>query len=130
MAKNMRLKIGIVGCGAIGSSLAKEIVNGLRNSASLSALYDIRPEKSQLLSKQLNKNTKFWVDNLDTLISKSDLVIEASCAAAAWEIARKSLSCGRKVMVMSVGGMVDHLEQLNMAGRFIFPAEQFQASTA
>jgi aspartate dehydrogenase len=112
MTKNIKLKIGIVGCGAIGSSLAKEIVVGLRDSACLVALYDIRPEKSQSLSKQLSKNTKFCVANLESLIKKSDLVIEASCAQAAWEIARKSLSSGRQVMVMSVGGMVGHLDQL------------------
>jgi aspartate dehydrogenase len=112
MTKNMKLKIGIVGCGAIGSSLAKEIVVGLRNSARLVALYDIKLEKSRSLSEQLVKNTKFCVANLETLIRKSDLVIEASCAKAAWEIARKSLSSGRKVMVMSVGGMVGHLDQL------------------
>ena len=107
-----KLKIGIVGCGAIGSSLAKEIVVGLRDTAGLAALYDIRPEKSRLLSWQLIKNSKFCVSDLDALIKKSDLVIEASCAKAAWEIARKSLTCGRKVMVMSVGGMVGHLGQL------------------
>jgi len=113
MIKNMRkLKIGIVGCGAIGSSLAKEIVVGLRDSACLVALYDIKFEKSKSLSKKLVKNTKFCVVNLETLIRKSDLVIESSCAKAAWEIARKSLSNGRKVMVMSVGGMVGHLDQL------------------
>ena len=112
MNKNKKLKIGIVGCGAIGSSLAKEIVSGLGDSACLVALYDIRQEKSKLLSKQLAKNYKFCVANLKTLISKSDLVIESSCAKAAWEIVRKSLSCGRKVMVMSVGGMVAHLDQL------------------
>lgn len=107
-----KLKIGVVGCGAIGSSLAKEIVVGMRNSACLVALYDIRPEKSKSLSRQLIKNTKFCVANLETLIKKSDLVIESSCAQAAWEIARKSLSGGCKVMVMSVGGMVGHLDQL------------------
>ena len=108
----MKLKIGIVGCGAIGSSLDKEILVGFRDSACLAALYDIRIEKSQLLSKQLIKNTKFCAANLEALIKKSDLVIESSCAKAAWEIARKSLSSGRKVMVMSVGGMVGHLDQL------------------
>ena len=122
MTKNMRkLKIGIVGCGAIGSSLAKEIVVSLRDSACLVALYDIRLEKSQLLSKQLAKNTKFCVGNLDALIRKSDLVIESSCAKAAWEIVYKSLSSGRKVMAMSVGGMVGHLNQL-----FVL-AEKFNA---
>ncbi|MCX5699042.1 MAG: aspartate dehydrogenase [Candidatus Omnitrophica bacterium] len=107
-----KLKIGIVGCGAIGSSLAKEIVEELGDSAILAALYDIKPEKPRALSKQLVNSAKLCVDNLDALIKKSDLVIEASAARAAWEIARKSLSSGRKVMVMSVGGMVGHLDQL------------------
>ena len=107
-----KLKIGIVGCGAIGSSLAKEIVVGMADSSCLVALYDIRQEKSVDLSKQLSKHTKLCVANLETLIKKSDLVIESSCAKAAWEIARKSLLSGRKVMVMSVGGMVGHLDQL------------------
>lgn len=116
MPKKIRrkpLKIGIVGCGAIGSSLAKEIVTNFGNSASLAALFDIRPEKAQLLSRQLTKSAKLCAANLDILIKRSDLVIEASSAKAAWEIARKSLSGGRKVMIMSVGGMVDHLDELS-----------------
>ncbi len=112
MTKNMKLKIGIVGCGAIGSSLAKEIVVGLRDAACLVALYDIQLEKSRSLSKQLTRNTKFCVGNLEALIRKSDLVIEASCAKAAWEITRKSLASGRKLMVMSVGGLVGYLDEL------------------
>ncbi len=106
------LKIGIVGCGAIGSSLAKEIVKNFGNCASLAALFDIRPEKAQFLSRQLTKSSKLCAGNLGILIKRSDLVIEASSAKAAWEIARKSLSSGRKVMIMSVGGMVDHSDEL------------------
>jgi len=106
------LKIGIVGCGAIGGSLAKEIVTSFADSAKLVALYDIKLEKSQLLSRKLAKDTKLCTSNLNNLIKKSDLVIEASSAKAAWEIARKSLSSACKVMIMSVGGMVDHLDEL------------------
>lgn len=112
MPKKNKLKIGIVGCGAIGSSLAKEIVTNLGNSAFLAALFDIRPEKAQFLSGKLAKSGKLCAANLDILIKRSDLVIEASSAKAAWEIARKSLSNGRKVMIMSVGGMVGHLDEL------------------
>ena len=114
MIKNRRLKIGIVGCGAIGGSLAKEIVIGLRDSACLVALYDIRLEKARALSKQLAKNTKFCVNSLEALIRNSDLVIESSCAESAWEIVRKSLTSARKVLVMSVGGIVGHLDQLSV----------------
>ena len=117
MPKKTKLNIGIVGCGAIGSSLAKEIVTGMPLVARLVALYDLQPEKSALLSRRLIKNTKFCVTSLDDLIKKSDLVIESSCAQAAWEIARKSLLRGRKVMVMSVGGMVGHLDQLFVLAR-------------
>ena len=112
MPEKSKLKIGIVGCGAIGSSLAKEIATNFRSRAVLSALYDIRLEKAQSLSRRLTKNTKLSVASLGILIKKSDLVIEASAAKAAWEIARKSISAGRKVMVMSVGGMVGHLDNL------------------
>lgn len=113
-----KLKIGIVGCGAIGSSLAKEIVTNLRSCAALVAIYDIRPEKARALSKQLTKKVKLCARDLDALIKKSDLVIEASSAKAAWQIAQRSLSCGRKVMIMSVGGVVDHAQELfNLAVR-------------
>ncbi|MDD5252941.1 MAG: aspartate dehydrogenase [Candidatus Omnitrophota bacterium] len=112
MNRRQRLKIGIVGCGAIGSSLAKEIVIGLRQDASLVALYDIRLDKAQALSKKLTKSLKLCVGNLKDLIKRSDLVIEASSAKASWDIARQSLADGRKIMVMSVGGMVGHLDEL------------------
>jgi len=107
-----KLRIGIAGCGAIGSSLAKEINLNFRQNAILAALFDIKPKKGLLLSKKIAKSAKLCVSNLDSLIKKSDLVIEASSGRAAWEIARKSLSGGRQVMVMSVGGMVGHLDQL------------------
>jgi len=108
----MKLKIGIAGCGAIGSSLAKEIAVNLGDYAALSALYDINEDKSRLLSIKLVKNQKLKVGNLRDLIVNSDLVIEASSAKASWQIAKESLSMGRKVMVMSVGGIVGHLEEV------------------
>jgi len=112
MNQRKRLKIGIVGCGAIGSSLSKEIVTSLCKDACLVALYDIKPQKAQALSRKLTRGIKLCVGNLNALIKCSDLVIEASSARASWEIASRALSSGRKVMVMSVGGMVGHLDQL------------------
>ncbi len=112
MVKNKKLKIGIVGCGAIGSSLAKEVTLNFRKNALLSALYDIKPEKSLALSRKLVKSSRLCVNRLDNLIEKSDLVIEASSGKVSREIAAKSLSRGRRVMVMSIGGLSGHLEEL------------------
>ncbi|MDD5505614.1 MAG: aspartate dehydrogenase [Candidatus Omnitrophica bacterium] len=113
----MRLKIGIVGCGAIGNSLSKEIVNGLRKDACLAALYDIKTEKAQALSKKLTRSRKLCAGSLKDLIRRSELVIEASSAKASWEIVSQALSAKCKVMVMSVGGMVGHLEELYVLSR-------------
>jgi len=112
MKKQARLKIGIVGCGAIGSSLAKEIAGGLAEDACLVALYDIKTEKARGLSLKLTRGNKLCASSLKDLIRRSELVIEASSARASWEIASQSLSGGCKVMVMSVGGLVGHLDDL------------------
>ena len=108
-----KMRIGIVGCGAIGGSLAGEISSNFRESAVLAALFDIKPERSAALSRKIAKNGRLRVGSLDKLIAASDLVIEASSAKASWEIARRALSKGRRVMVMSVGGIVGHLEELS-----------------
>ena len=103
MNKPKLYKIGIVGCGAIGSSLAQAVVKKFKRTASLVALYDIQNEKAQRLSCKLTGTKKLALGSLKALIKKVDLVIEASAAKAAWEIARKSLISNRQVMVMSVG---------------------------
>ena len=52
----MKLKrIGIAGCGAIGSKIAESVGAHLKNKAVLSALYDIDSAKVQGLSGKLRK---------------------------------------------------------------------------
>ena len=48
-----RLRIGIVGCGAIGSSLAKAIIKDFTNQAKLVSLYDIDKNKAIGLARKL-----------------------------------------------------------------------------
>lgn len=115
MLKNSKakiFKIGIVGSGAIGSSLAQAVVQDFKPVAKLVGLFDIQAEKAQALSQKLAGNRKLVLKNLEALIQKSDLVIEASSAKAAWEIAVKALTSGRQIMVMSVGGLAKHLAEL------------------
>lgn len=104
------LKIGIVGCGAIGSSLAKTIVSEFSGKAELISLYDIDLEKTYNLSSKLNK--KLAALNVEDLINKADLVIEATKADSAFDIAKKTISALRDIMVMSVGGIIKHYQEL------------------
>ncbi len=113
--KDRKLKIGIAGCGAIGSSLAKTIVNDFAKDAELVALYDVDAQKSDNLSAKFNR--KLGVSSLDDLINKVDLVIEATKAGTAFDIARKALSNRRDIMIMSVGGILEYYQELKALAR-------------
>lgn len=112
------LKIGIVGCGAIGSSLAKIIIHDFSRRAKVVALYDKVTDKSEELAKSVLNNKVLAVGSLENLIHKSELVIEAASADSSWDIAKKTLSSGRDIMIMSVGGIVKHINQLSKLGDY------------
>lgn len=105
-----KIKIGIAGCGAIGTSLADVITRDFSLKAELISLYDIDLEKAYHLAGKFNK--KIAVLNLEDLINKADLVIEASKADSSFEIAKKTLSSAKDILVMSVGGIVEHCKEL------------------
>jgi len=105
------LKIGIVGCGAIGSSLAKKIISDFSDKTELVSLYDIDLEKAYKLANKFN-NKKLAALNLKVLINRADLVIEAAGADSAFDIAKKALSFSKDILVMSVGGIIQHYKEL------------------
>ena len=109
-----KVRIGIVGCGAIGTSLAKAIKKSFRRQTQLAGLYDIDRDKSERLSAFVSKGEKLDVASLRELINKSDLVIEAAHANSSWDIAKKTLGAGRDIMIMSVGGIVTHHRELQI----------------
>ena len=98
-------KIGIAGCGVIGSKIAESISSHLRNKAVLNALYDINPAKARGLAGKLRKKG-IVVLSLAELIERSDLVVEASSAASAADIARQALRNRRDCLIMSAGGLL------------------------
>jgi len=112
-----KLKIGIVGCGAIGSSLAKFIVKELPREAELACLYDIDRSKAKKLSNIISKNKDLSVNSLQKLINKSCLVIESASGSCSWDVARHALAKGRDVMIMSVGGVAGRLKDLSNLAR-------------
>ncbi len=114
---NKLLKIGIVGCGAIGGSLARTVIRDLAKDARLAALFDLDPQKALDLSRKLGGSKNLAVNSLERLIKISDLVIEAAHADSSRKIALKALSRGKDVMVMSVGGIVKGFPQLAKLSR-------------
>ncbi|MBU4346483.1 MAG: aspartate dehydrogenase [Candidatus Omnitrophica bacterium] len=113
---NKLLNIGIVGCGAIGSSLAKAIMSDFAQQAELVSLYDSDIEKAYNLANKFS-NRKLAALNLDELINKADLVIEATKADSAFDIAKKAISSSRDILIMSVGGLIQHYGELESLAR-------------
>jgi len=112
--KKAKLKIGIVGCGAIGSRLAKSIVENFADHAELSGLYDTNLERVYRLASELKKKNVASL-SLEDLIKKSSLVIEASNAKDSKSIAKSVVDAGRDIMIMSVGGMLEAEDVLELA---------------
>lgn len=107
------LKIGIVGCGAIGSSLAKAIVSDFSDKAELVSLYDVDMQKSYKLANIFD-NQRLVALNLDDLINRVDLVIEATKSEVAFDIAQKTTLASCDIMIMSVGGIIQHYKELKV----------------
>ncbi len=105
------LKIGIVGCGAIGSSLAKVIISDFSGACELTSIYDIDMPKAYNLASILGKK-KINSLTLENLIENVELVIEATSAQVSYGIALKAVSRSRDIMIMSVGGVIEEFQKL------------------
>ncbi|MDD2532369.1 MAG: aspartate dehydrogenase, partial [Candidatus Methanomethylophilaceae archaeon] len=96
------MRITIVGCGVIGSRLAK----AADEMAEVKRIYliDLNKNLSESLASQLKKAVT--VDAVEDELYHCDLVIEAASQNAAKDILTKSVGRGVDVMVMSVGALV------------------------
>lgn len=117
-------KLGIVGCGAIGSEVAKAVDTGSLEYE-LAALADIVPAKAEKLLASLSTASPRILD-LDRLIDVSDVILECAAADAVPGIVLSALSAGKTAVVMSSGGLslIPEGELLNLlgSGRIIVPS--------
>lgn len=91
-------KIGIVGCGTIGTAVAEAIKTKFSSIAELTAVYDIDIEKAKKLGKVLPP---------EELIDTVDLIVEAAVPSVSKELVPKIVEKGKEVLVMSTGGLLD-----------------------
>src|SRR3989338_799677 len=104
------IKVGIIGCGTIGRELALACQRRFSEEVTLEALADSDPSHAKKLQKALRPKPKLL--NVDRLIEHGDLIIEAASTTAAYEVAKRALSLGKDVMVMSVGGILGKEKEL------------------
>ncbi len=109
------IRVGIVGCGTIGSYLGEAVLKRFSGRARLTGFCEPLKEKVSGLGKKLNRKIKLY--SLSHLIEKSDLIIEAAGQEAAVETAEAAIRAGKEVMIMSVGGLLSRPGLLSQAKR-------------
>ncbi len=99
-------KIGLLGCGAIGTQIALAIDSG-KIPAILTHVYDISKEASEKLVLKLNTKPEI-VENSHLLSSYPvNIVVEAASQDAVKDVALSVLQNKRDLMIMSVGALLD-----------------------
>ncbi|MEM2250691.1 MAG: aspartate dehydrogenase [Candidatus Hadarchaeales archaeon] len=102
------LGVGIIGCGALGSILAKEIDIGEAGEVRLVGVLDKKMEAAEKLSKTLRKKPKIFKTIEEMLADKEiDIVVETASQEAVRQYSEKILKAGKDLVILSVGALAD-----------------------
>jgi aspartate dehydrogenase len=106
------LKIGILGVGAIGHTIAGAL-DQKQIDAELVALSDQDRVQAETFSSELSNRPP--AVSIDEMMQVCDLVVEAASQAALLDFVPKALVRGRDMLIMSVGGLLGHEEWFRQA---------------
>jgi len=123
--KRNKVRIGIVGCGAIGSRIAYGIHKDYKKDCQLSGLYDIDQTTVELLAKKLSLK-KIVKRSITELIKDCDCMVEAVSAKNTRNIIRQALRAKKDVLSMSVGKLLNASDLFRLASQnkchFLLPS--------
>jgi len=97
------VRLALIGCGAIGATIAKMVEDMPEIEAIY--LYDRSRRMTDDLMRSLKKGK--ILDDIDEIIERSDIVIEAASQEAARQYVPMALEKNKNVLIMSVGALVD-----------------------
>lgn len=109
------VRVGLVGCGTIGTQLALALQRDYSGVARITGLHDVDSTHARALQRRLT--TPPPLVSLTTLIRTSHLVIEAASVDVASRVVRQALRANRSVFVMSVGGLLRDSTWQRLASR-------------
>jgi aspartate dehydrogenase len=109
------LRVAIVGLGAIGSALAERLSKGAVPGIELVAVLSRDRAKAERFVLGIGGDVA--VVPISDLPKVADVVVECAPAAVLVQIARPMLEAGKKVMVLSVGALLEHPDLIELADR-------------
>ena len=96
------MKLGIIGCGAIGNDVAKA-ADKMQDIEKI-FLFDKKEEASNKLCKSLNKGE---IKPVKDFLKEVDVVFEAASQSAVEEYGEQIINAGKNLVIMSVGSLLD-----------------------
>jgi len=116
----MYLKIGLIGCGSIGTIIAEAVEGGTVGDVELMAVYDIVREQAERLVSKLSRKP-IIAETANELIERGDLrlIVEAASQEAVRQYGFKVLEEDKDLMVMSAGALIDEnlFEQISSVAK-------------
>ena len=105
-------RVGIIGCGSIGTQVALAIDNAKIGDTVLEFLFDSDSDATKNLTGKLKSTTALCFSDFSDLISStqfkaSNLVLESASQAAVRLFAKRVLELGKDLIIMSVGALAD-----------------------
>ncbi len=102
----MKKKVGLIGCGAIGTVLAEAIERKLVVCDEL-VIFDVDTAKAEKLKYSLKFPVKIMPNVDELLASKPSIVVEAASQQAVKEYYKKILAANIDFIIMSTGALLD-----------------------
>ncbi|MFH1774139.1 MAG: aspartate dehydrogenase [Methanobacteriota archaeon] len=100
------MRVALIGCGAIGSIIAKAIADGAV-SAELQLLYDADRKAAERVLGIFKKKPRIAEGIEKILNSNADVVVEAASQEAVKSFAARILGSKKSIMIMSAGALAD-----------------------
>jgi len=107
------LNVALVGCGNIGSQLAREIQRRFRGRIRLIGVYDNQPRAGRRLARRLHPVVP--VLSPHALFRRCDLLIEAASPRAVEELLPLAVRRRKSLLVLSSGGLLGKARWLRKA---------------
>jgi aspartate dehydrogenase len=102
-------RVGLIGCGTIGTHLALAIESGSIANASLAGLFDIVDGNAKNLKSKLKSSPEVYLDFDSFVGSTADIIIEAASQQAVREFGKPIIQASKDLMIMSVGALADRI---------------------
>lgn len=103
-----QIGLGILGCGAIGSTIARAVDSGQISDLRIVALFDQTKEASLNLASKLKSKPRVCSSFKDFIdVDGLDIVLESASQNAVREYGARILSAGKDFVVMSVGALLN-----------------------